>query len=462
MKMNAARSERSPLPAFKAAVLFFCGLSCLQAQAEITLPDFVSQAVANYPSVRVSDQQLQAAAAGISLARTAYLPRVDFLAQANRATRNNVFGLLLPQSTLPTISGPPNPTNSLTSVWGSAVGVLVSWEPFDFGLRQSTVDAAEASRRRSDVAVQRTKFEVAAMAADAYLTALAAEQTLRAAQAQLARSKTIDTIIGALTKAELRPGADLSRSQAEIAVAETQVVQAESAVAAARTTLHQLSGKDVRPVLGGLAELPNEVQPDAPVATNPYAREQSAAVDEVKAQAKILDRSWYPRFNVQGSSYARGTGAVADGTTLGGVSGLGPNIHNWAAGMTVTFPVFDFASLRVKKEINEHRRLEEAARYDQIVVDLDAKLRRSKEQLESARRVAALVPRQLEAARTAEQQATARYKAGLATLVEVADTERLLTQAEIDDSLARLNVWRSMLAVAAANGDLAPFLDRVK
>ena len=67
-------------------------------------------------------------------------------------------------------------------------------------------------------------------------------------------------------------------------------------------------------------------------------------------------------------------------------------------------------------------------------------------------------PVELDAARTAEQQATARYKSGLGNIVEVAEAERLLTQAEIDDALARLSVWRALLGVAAAEGDLQPFL----
>jgi hypothetical protein len=35
---------------------------------------------------------------------------------------------------------------------------------------------------------------------------------------------------------------------------------------------------------------------------------------------------------------------------------------------------------------------------------------------------------------------------------------RGLTQAAIDDALARLGVWRALLGVAAAEGDLTPFL----
>ena len=53
------------------------------------------------------------------------------------------------------------------------------------------------------------------------------------------------------------------------------------------------------------------------------------------------------------------------------------------------------------------------------------------------------------------QQATARYQAGLGDIDEVAEAQRLLTQAEIDDALARLSVWRGLLGIATAAGDLA-------
>ena len=46
--------------------------------------------------------------------------------------------------------------------------------------------------------------------------------------------------------------------------------------------------------------------------------------------------------------------------------------------------------------------------------------------------------------------------------MDVADAQRLLLQAEIDDGLARLNVWRAHLGVAIAAGDLGPFLERAK
>ncbi len=434
--------------------------TAVQAQS---LREVVDTALANYPSIRVSDEQVKAAAAGITLARTAWLPRVDGLAQVNRATKNNVYGLLLPQSTLPNISGPPNPVNDMGSVWGSAIGFLVSWEPFDFGQRAANLNVAEASRRRAQAGVERTRFEVAAVAADAYLTALAAQQTVRAAEAQVTRSQQIGDIVRALAKAELRPGADVSRSEAELASAQVQVVNALNAVAAARTTLLQLTGKDVQIAPANLTEPPADAPAVAPdLARSPYAVEQQASIAEAEARRRVIERAYYPKFNVQGASYARGTGVMPNGQTLGGVNGLGPNIYNYAVGMTVTFPVLDLPSIRARREIAEHQRLTESARYDQLMADLNARVQRAKDQLDTARQVANLIPRQLEAARAAEAQANARYKAGLGTLVEVAEAQRLLTQSEIDASLARLNVWRAMLQIATAAGDLKPFLDQVR
>src|SRR5437588_4156938 len=125
--------------------------------AALTLPKAVEDSLKNYPSIRVSQEQINAAAAAIQLARTAYLPKVDALAQVNRATRNNVFGLLLPQNVIPSISGPVIGSNNLGSVWGSALGGLVTWEPFDFGLRGAGVALAMSTRLQSEAVAKRTE-----------------------------------------------------------------------------------------------------------------------------------------------------------------------------------------------------------------------------------------------------------------------------------------------------------------
>jgi outer membrane protein TolC len=433
-----------------------------QGQDALTLPEAVELAVKNYPAVRVSLEQAAAAAAGVDVARAAYLPRADFLGQINRATRNNIFGLVLPQSVIPGISGPVLGTNDLTNVWGSAAGVLVSWEPFDFGLRHANIGIAESARHGAEAGRTVTEFQVRAAAADAFLTVLAAEQRVTASRAGVERARVLNEAVAAQARAGLRPGADAARTRAELAAAETQRIQAEGNAAIAKVALAQLLGVapakvavTAGPLLGAPAEPPASAPP---IEVHPFARKQSAAIDESRAREHALARSYFPRFNLQASSYARGTGARVNGSTGGGLSGIGPNIQNWALGVTVLFPALDFASLHARERAEAHRTRAETAQYNRVLQDLDGEMGKARAQLDAARRVAANTPIQLEAAREAEQQASARYRAGLGTVVEVAEAERLLTQAETDDALARLAIWRAMLALAASDGSLDAFL----
>ncbi|MGD0049311.1 MAG: TolC family protein [Bryobacteraceae bacterium] len=428
----------------------------------MTLSQAVEDAVKNYPAIRVSQEQINAAAAGIQLARTAYLPRVDMLAQANRATRNNVFGLLLPQGTIPSMSGPVLGTNNLGSVWGSAIGTLVAWEPFDFGLRQASVAAATAARAQREASLKRTQFDVAVAAADAYVTLMAAQETVRAAQAGVDRAEVLARTIGALVNAQLRPGADASRAQAELAAARTQLIQAQQAVDVGRANLSQFVGLEPAQITVSAPKLlqlpPQPTVPPLDTAANPLSVEQNSVVEQLRAQLRILERSYFPRFLLQGAAYARGTGAELNGTNMGGLNGLAPSTQDYALGVTVTFPVMDRASNRAREAGQSAEIRAETARYQQIATDLKARWSVAVATLAGARNVAANTPVQVTAARAATDQATTRYRSGLGNIDEVAEAQRLLTQAEIDDALARLGVWRALLGVATAAGDLQPFL----
>ena len=432
--------------------------------AGLTISQAVEGALKNYPSIRVSQEQINAAAAGIQLARTAYLPRVDMLAQANRATRNNVFGLLLPQptSTIPSMSGPVTGTNNLGTAWGSAIGTLVTWEPFDFGLRKASVTSASAARAQQEAALKRTQFDVMVAAADAYVTLAAAQETVRAAQAGVDRATVLSRTIGALVNAELRPGADASRAQAELAAARTQLIQAEQAVDVSRANLSQFIGLEpaqIRVSAPKLLQSPPQAAVAPPdTAANPLSVEQNAVVEQLRAQLRILERSYFPRFYLQGAAYARGTGAEVNGTNLEGLNGLAPTTQDYALGFTVTFPVMERASIRAKEAEQSANIRAETARYQQIATDLKARWNVAAATLGGARNVAANTPVQVSAARAATEQATARYRSGLGNIDEIAEAQRLLVQAEIDDALARLGVWRALLGIAAAAGDLQPFL----
>lgn len=459
----------------KLAVLLSLGMlsMCANGQqdgqptvAPLTLEAAVNYALSHYPEIRSSIERKNAASAGVGLARTAYLPSANVLWQGNRATHNNISGLLFPQSVIPSISGPVLPTTSNQGVWGSAAGILGSWEPVDFGYRRAGVQAARANERVASAEVEVSRLAVASATANAYLSVIAAQQAIRAAQADVERRQVFSRSVHVLVDNQLRPGADASRSDAELAAAHIALIQAQTGERVAYAALADLLGisaNDLKLDPGLLAQqLPTNAPAGQDLASHPAALAEIARVQFTAAQVRIFDRSYYPRFNLQAALSGRGSGVNANGRAAGGTTGLDLQRQNWAAGLTATLPVLDFFSIRAHKQIASANQRAEAARYQQTLQDLSAQIAQAQAQFEGAVAIAQSTPAELQAARDAESQARARYQAGLANVVEVTDAQTLLVRAETDDAVAKLTAWRELAALGIAEGDLSPLLQALR
>jgi outer membrane protein len=437
----------------------------------LTLQDALQYANDHYPSIRAAIEQVNASAAGVDLARAGYLPRLDALWQTNRATANNIFGQLLPQSVLPALSGPVLTSTSTDSVWGSAAGALFTWEPFDFGLRGAAVRSAEAGVTRARAEASLTRLEVQGAVGAAFLAVVQAEQAVTATRADVDRREILARAAHTLADNQLRPGADASRADAERAAALTRAILARQSLVLAQTTLSRLLGATTGPVTVNGASLlapappatapPSAAIPDA-AAAHPLAQAHLASLDLARSQEAVLAHSNRPRLLLQSSLFARGSGANPDRPFDGGADGLWLERANWAAGVQVILPnLFDFASLRARRTASAAATRAERARYDEARLMVTSQQQAAAAMIEAARAVAANTPVQLAAARQTEAQASARYQAGLAGIVEVADAQGLLAQAEYQDALARVEVWRALLADAIAHGDVSAFASLV-
>jgi outer membrane protein len=428
----------------------------------LSLEQALQYALDHYPTVRAALEQINASTAGVSVAKSAYLPRLDSLWQSTRGTANNIFGQVLPQSVLPSMSGPVLTSASGDSVWGSATGALFSWEPFDFGLRRATVAGAEAAVARARAGEALTRLDVQTAVGAAFLDIVGAQRAVAALQADVNRRDLLSRAVHTLVDNQLRPGAEASRSDAERAAAQTRLIHAQQAVSLAHITLARVLGVttgsvaiDATTLVDRLPTDPSTVAPTA----HPLTQLHQAAVDVARTQENILSRTDLPRVYFQSSVFARGSGAQANGQLDGGASGLGLDRANWAAGVQVVFPnAFDFTSLRARKAAAAASARAETALYDEAVLTVTGQQQAAAAMVHAARAVAANTPVQLAAAQQSEAQATARYQAGLASIVEVADAQSLLAQAEVQDQLARIDVWRALLAQSAAHGTLTPFV----
>lgn len=428
----------------------------------LTLPHALAMADAHYPRVRAALEQLIAANGDVSVARTAYLPRMDTLWQTNRATANNIYGLLLPQGVIPPISGPVLPSDNTRSAWSSAGGALLSWQPFDFGLRRAQVNVTRKGAEAASESLNLTRLDVEFATANAYLDLAIAKKLAATAQASVERLQVFANAVHVLADNQLRPGADAAEADAQLALARTQFIQAQTNVEVRGAILAEFLGLPSSAIELDDTQLaestPGDMSSTAAITAHPAARQERALVNQQQAELSVLTHSYAPQFNVQGAVSGRGAGTSLGGVFPGGSNGLAPDTLNWAVGVQVTFPAFDIFSLHERKKVQEASVRAEEARYQQTVDDLSAQVEQAEAQLAGARQVAQNTPIELAAARESEVQQRARFQSGLATVVDVAAAESVLVQAETDDAVARLNTWRSLAALAAARGDLAPFV----
>jgi outer membrane protein TolC len=274
--------------------------------------------------------------------------------------------------------------------------------------------------------------------------------------------QTFADSVHVLVDNKLRPGADASQADAQLALAKTQLIQAqtqEKVRLAALADFLELSTQQVKVDPASVLSAPPAADPEAnPVNAHPAAQEEAALVEKQKAQLHVLNRSYVPVFHLLGSISGRGTGLDGQGNFMGGTAGLAPNTLNWAGAVQVSFPAFDIFTIHREKQVQADNIRAEQMHYQQTMDDLSTRVEQAQATLDGARQVAQNTPIEVAAARQSEQQQRTRFQSSLATVVEVAIAESVLTQAEGDDAIARINVWRALADLAVARGDVAPFL----
>ena len=188
---------------------FFClsSGSVFAQQRSLSIREAVSLTREQQPQLRAQQEQANAAAYNVGLAKNTLLPDLTASYQAGYATYNNMTGMTYPGGFLP-ISGPPSAGNTYDAVPGSVLSALLKWNPLTFGQRQAAVEKAAAQYQvaasQYNDALFRQQYTVIATYLDAvYLRSLTASY-----EANIARTATGLNQALVLAKEGLRPGID--------------------------------------------------------------------------------------------------------------------------------------------------------------------------------------------------------------------------------------------------------------
>ncbi len=460
--MRVTRASGGSVGAVLAVSLALAGRSAAaQELRPYTLDQAVREALARHPRIRAATADEGAAASRVDESRTRELPGIGVSAQINRSTGNTPPGAFFLTPGMPPISGAPRGKTLDSGAWQTGAGLWATWDALSLVRQAAAIDVALAGRTESEAAVDARRLEVAYRAADAFLLLVEAQETVRAASASVDRAQVVVTMTKPLVDQSLRPGVDAARADAELATARTALARAAQSRELRRAQLAEAIGDaslhiDASP--GTLAGPIDDVRPQpASVERHPDVVESAAAVARADREGSRIEVEYLPRVDLVAALWIRGSGLLGSPA-----DGLVPDIPNWAAGVVVNWSLLDIPTIRARARVASAATDAAIAHRDETVLAVEGQLASATALLEGARDVAAQTPTALASAQAAEVQAVARYRTGLSPVVDVADAERLLTQAQIDDALARLEVRRAALLLARASGDLSPFVNRAR
>jgi outer membrane protein len=423
----------------------------------VTIREAVDIAVRNYPSIAHRQFKLRAAIANVSLAKTQYLPNLNVDMQESLVSPNRIASVVMNNvsgfDTVPVDAGPSSTKASMKPIANSLQGLNLNWLLIDGGLRHANDDFAYADARAARADVKLTTLDVAFETADAFLAAVAAKQAIRSAKAALDRMRAADLTAKTLVSKGLKPGVEAAGWDYDVARSKIKVIKADKDVKLSLVDLAEKMGvanMDLDVISEPLVHTPVATETFGPLdlTSHPLALLKTAEVDRWKAKVVVLNKAYCPHLWLNSSIWGKGSGE--------------PQVFNYMVGLSYSFPILEYFPLKFEKKIAMNNELAAKANFELAMQILEKKDARARILLLEANRVAEQTPILVEAAKVKEIKTVKRYRTGLTNMVTVAEAERALADAEVEDALAQIEVWRSILSLAYVQGDLRPFLRLVQ
>jgi outer membrane protein TolC len=378
-------------------------------------------------------------------------------------------GAFYPNPTVISPSGGIRTDTNAPATWGSYTSALLEWNVFNFGRVSGNIKAAKALRESADAAYANEVFQHQVRVADAYLLTLMAEKLASIQQVNLERALRFRQVVDAGVRAGMRAGVDSSLAHAEYEKAKLVLLESERNSQAQALRLMELSGTADQPLytidtMRFYIALPTTPDSTTSVSkTHPLLRAHQVRAEATRARSMAVRRSFMPSITLVGAAWARGSGVYNDDSFhTDFYSGTKYQVNNYLVGIATRWTISDFVPIHQRYKSEYYRALRDQELYQEQNLRVQRQLRETDMQYKVALQQAYTAPQQLAAAQQAFQQASARYKSGLSDLPTLLQSIVSLNRAEADLAVAYSNVWRTLLAVAAAKGDLHLFLQQVQ
>lgn len=418
----------------------------------LSLSEALTYAARHQPSLRAAQARIEVARRSVSVAYAEWLPQLGATAQLFGGTMNNSTAMFSSVRTmdLPRIGGSKSPTDvDLQEAYPSTlVGIGLRQTVFDFGRIAAQVALADHEVRIASHRAELEQLELGLAVESAYYAVLAAKAVERAAQEAYARAVLRMELVQAGVARGLRPPIDLTRAEVDRTRFDVGQTRARGNIELAQAQLAAVVGW-TEPLLDAQDVEPADEQPppllgeafQRAIDTEPMVRVAVARLVQQQTVTRQALMQWMPSLQLTASVSGRAGGApLSSGPS--GFSGWVPEVANWDVGLVLSVPILD--GVLIAKRNQSHAQ-EEVLRHEvdaakrQVLTNVTRAFtgfQLARESLRALRSAAS-------AARKNYDQASARFRSGLASGVELADAEALRTEADIQLAMGRFEIARS-------------------
>jgi multidrug efflux system outer membrane protein len=400
---------------------------------------YVDQGLAQNLDILQALERISQAQANVVSAGAGSLPSLDLSSDASRSGSKDIGGN----------AGASAATSPRTSVSG---GLSASWFLDLFGLYQRSKEAALANLDASYSSVDTARLTLLSNVVGAYIDVRYYQERIAIAQENL-RSRR-DTLN--LTKLQLEAGAAsrLDVVQAEGLVNST-LADIPSLETSFRSAAHRVATLLGLPASSLVAELqkgahqpvarfnPKAGIPADLIRNRPDIRGAERTLAAAVANVGVAEAQLYPSISLGGSispSYTR----------LGGGSEAG--LLSWSFGPQLSLPIFDGGALRANLSSNESQAREAYLNWKQTVLNAIEEVENGLAAVSRDGRTVSALRATVKSYQEALQLATASYRDGASSLLDVLDAQRQVSTAQASLAAAVQQMAQDFVSLNVAIG----------
>lgn len=417
----------------------------------LTLRQAIGRAVGHNPQTAAAQADASAAAAGISAARAALLPHINFVEDISRGNDPvYVFGTKLRQQQFTQADFSLNALNRPAPIGNFATRFGGQWKLLDGWASEDRLHAAHLAAQGAETMTGAVRQGIVLQVVEAYQAVLYAQRQIDLAQHEVQTADALQHDAQTRVKAGLAVDSDLLAAQVNLSERQQEQIAAQGDLETAWAELEAAMGGSVTP-RPELLPIDAKTFPDgsldedisAALKTRPDLDAMRRAASAQQVAVRAAKEDFLPQLGAYGNW-------ETDRPTVAGTGG-----DNWVAGAQLSLDILPLAG---RARLRQEQAARQKAEAQEQLAELQIRLA-----VERAYTSHQTAERMVTTARAALEQSTEslrilrnRYNAGLATMTDLLRAEDAQRQSQSDYWRAAYGNTVSWAALLYATGRLTP------